>query len=80
LRKTRRILNRAYIGENRQHADARHAHEQPAGRIRPHQYPDCLIESRYLLAQLPPSDEHGADNRRDIGTVFQENLNLPIKS
>jgi hypothetical protein len=29
---------------------------------------------------LPPSDEHGADNRRDIGAVFQKNFNLPIKS
>ena len=48
--------------------------------IRLHQYPDCLIESRNLLLQLPPSDEHGADNRRDIGAVFQTNFDLPIKS
>ena len=71
------ILNCADIRERGQNADARHAHKQPARVVRPHQHTDCL--SSDLLAQLPPGQEHGPDNQRDIGTVEQQSFNLPIE-
>jgi hypothetical protein len=43
------------------------------------QHTDCFGESSDLLAQLPPGQEHGPDNRRDIGTVEQQSFNLPIE-
>jgi len=32
-----------------------------------------------LLAQLPPSDEHGPDSERDVGTIEQQSFNFPIE-
>jgi hypothetical protein len=77
--KTRWILNCADIRECGQHADARHAHEKPAGGVRLHQCADRLVESNDLLAQLPPGSEHGPNNQRDVGTVEQQHFNLPIE-
>ena len=68
----RSALDRADIRECGQNADARYAHEQPARVVRPHQHTDCFVESSDLLAQLPPGQEHGPDNQRDIGTVEQQ--------
>jgi hypothetical protein len=73
------ILNCADIRECGQHADARHAHEQPAGGVRLHQYTDRFVENSNLFAQLPPGNEHGPDNQRDVGTVEQQSFNLPIE-
>jgi hypothetical protein len=50
------ILNCAYKRECGQHADARHAHEQPAGGVRLHQCADRLVENSNLLVQLPPGN------------------------
>jgi hypothetical protein len=38
-----------------------------------------LVESNDLRAQLPPGNEHGPDNQRDVGTVEQQSFNLLIE-
>ena len=32
-----------------------------------------------LLAQLPPSDDHGPHNQPEVGTIEQQSFNLPIE-
>jgi hypothetical protein len=39
----------------------------------------ALSRAAICARKLPPSNEHRPDNLRDIGTVEQQSLNLPIE-
>ena len=54
------IFNGADVHQRRECTDTRHRHEKPADRIHLDLLSYRLIESRYLLAQLPPGNKQWA--------------------